>query len=409
MGSLAGVRLSDPRTTEARAELEGAPRTAAASRTAVTSRTAAGPRTANARPIAGSGARPVSSSSPRRRGLRIGPSFAQHRRIDRLRELLSRHPRGVTLVDLGRMLAVDRRTVRRYLKEIEREYELSPLRPRGGGPCLWRIRPSELPRKMEIRRAQALALLATRGIFEALQGSALFDEIDMAMSKLRAFADRPGRGPNAGLANARLEERFVYLPRLTRDYSDKSEELDELFLAVSELRPLSLRYLRSEKARPGREEPLVIHPYALVLYGDCVHCVANQVATQEIRTFAFDRMTDLRALSEERFELPRNFRVQDHFHGELGALAPHAPVKVVLDLDARVARSARDVRWHPSQKCSALPGGGLRVTLAVDDPESVLAWVLGFGRAAQVVEPDALREAVQRELLAALEGYTKKK
>ena len=71
------------------------------------------------------------------------------------------------------MLAVDQRTVRRYLKEIEREYELSPLRPRGGGPCLWRIRPGEIPRKVEIRRAQAYALLATRGIFEALQGSAV--------------------------------------------------------------------------------------------------------------------------------------------------------------------------------------------------------------------------------------------
>ncbi|MEO8177767.1 MAG: WYL domain-containing protein [Deltaproteobacteria bacterium] len=349
------------------------------------------------------------AGSPRRRGLRIGPSFAQHRRIDRLRELLSRHPRGVTLMELGRMLAVDARTVRRYLKEIEREYELSPLRPRGGGPCLWRIRPSELPRKMEIRRAQAMALLATRGIFDALQGSALFDEIDMAMSKLRAFADRPGRGPNAGLSNARLEERFVYLPRLTRDYSDKSEELDELFLAVSELRPLSLRYQRADKARAGREEPLVIHPYALVLHGDGVHCVASQVATEEIRTFAFDRMRDLQALSEERFELPRNFRVEEHFHGELGALVPSVPVKVVIDLEGRAARSARDVRWHPSQKSSALPGGGVRVTLAVDEPESVLGWVLGFGRSAQVVEPESLREAVQRELSAALEGYGKRK
>jgi predicted DNA-binding transcriptional regulator YafY len=345
----------------------------------------------------------------RGRALRIGPSFAQHRRLDRLRELLSRHPRGVTLVDLGRMLAVNRRTVRRYLKEIEREYELSPLRPRGGGPCLWRIRPSELPRKVEIRRAQALALLATRGIFHALQGSALFDEIDMAMGKLRAVADRPGRGPNAGLANARLEERFVYLPRLTRDYSDKSEELDELFLAVSELRPLSLRYQRADKARPSREEPLVLHPYALVLYGDSVHCVACQVATQEIRTFTFERMRDVRALAEERFELPRNFRVEDHFQGELGAFAPQAPVKVVVDLDARVARSVRDAGWHPSQKSAALPGGALRVTFAVDEPESLLGWVLSYGRSAHVVEPEALREAVQRELTAALEGYGVKK
>jgi predicted DNA-binding transcriptional regulator YafY len=134
-----------------------------------------------------------------------------------VKELLTSHPRGVSLSQLSEMLAVDPRTMRRYLKEIERQYELSPVRARGGGPCLWRIHPRELPRKVEMRRPQAYALLATRRMFDSLQGSALYDEIDMAVGKLRAFADRPGRGPNAGLSNARLEERFVYLPRLRRD------------------------------------------------------------------------------------------------------------------------------------------------------------------------------------------------
>jgi len=45
----------------------------------------------------------------------------------------------------------------------------------------------------------------------------------------------------------------------------------------------------------------------------------------------------------------------------------------------------------------------------VDEPESVLGWVLGFGRSAQVVEPESLREAVQREFAAALDGYAKRK
>src|SRR5688572_33054406 len=117
-------------------------------------------------------------------------------------------------------------------------------------------------------------------------------------------------------------------------------------------------------------------------------------------------MRDLRTLSEERFELPRSFRVEDHFQGELGALAPATPVRVVVDLDARAARSARDARWHPSQKVSALAGGGVRVSFAVEDAESLLSWVLGFGRSAQVVEPESLRELVQRELAAALEAYS---
>lgn len=300
------------------------------------------------------------------------------------------------------MLGVGTRTLRRYLKEIEREYDLSPLRPRAGGPRLWRIAPSELPRKVEMRRTQAYALLATRRIFDALQGSALFDEIDMAVGKLRVFAERPGRGPNAGLSNARLEDRFLYLPRSARDYSAKSEELDELFLAVSELRPLSLRYPR---VRQGREERLTIHPYALVLYGDAVHCVGYHVEREEIRTFAFDRMRDVRALADQRFELPPDFRVEDHFRGDFGSPAPAAPVRVVIELDGAAARSVRDVKLHPSQRVSPLAGGGVRVAFAVDDPSLLLGWVMGFGRSAQVIEPDALRTLVRQELEASLSIY----
>jgi len=323
-----------------------------------------------------------------------------------VKELLASHPRGVSLYQLSEMLAVDPRTMRRYLKEIERQYELSPVRARGGGPCLWRIHPRELPRKVEMRRPQAYALLATRRMFDSLQGSALFDEIDMAVGKLRAFADRPGRGPNAGLSNTRLEERFVYLPRLARDYSDKSEELDELFLAVSELRPLTLRYPRT---RQGREERVTIHPYALVLYCEGVYCVGLIPARDEIRTFSLDRMRDVQALSDERFDLPASFRVEDHFEGEFGVAAPKEPVKVVLELDATVARNLRDVRIHPSQKLSPNPGGGARVTLQLEDPLSLASYVLGLGSGVQVLEPDTLREHLRAELELLLAQYTKRK
>lgn len=337
-----------------------------------------------------------------RLGVKAKLNTTPHRRIDRLRDLLTRHPGGVTLYQLAEMLEVAPRTLRRYLKEIERQYELSPLRPRGGGPCLWRIDPKELPRKVEMRRAQAYALLATRRIFDSLQGSALFDEIDMAVGKLRAFADRPGRGPNAGLSNARLEERFVYLPRVGRDYSDKSEELDELFLAVSELRPLSLRYPR---ARQGREERLTIHPYALVLYCEGIYCVGYHVARQEIRTFAFERMRDMQALSDERFELPESFRVEEHFEGEFGAPEAKTPTKVVVELDATAAKNLRDATLHPSQKASAIAGGGLRLSFHVDDPTRLLGWVLGLGSAAHVIEPESLRGQLRDELSAMLAGY----
>jgi len=57
--------------------------------------------------------------------------FTQHRRLDKLLELLERHPRGLSLYDLAGALSVTVRSMRRYLKEVEREYELESVPTRG--------------------------------------------------------------------------------------------------------------------------------------------------------------------------------------------------------------------------------------------------------------------------------------
>jgi predicted DNA-binding transcriptional regulator YafY len=328
--------------------------------------------------------------------------FTQHRRLDRLRDLLARHPSGLSLYDLAGALRVTPRSVRRYLKEIERHYDLESVPTRGGGAPLWRIRAGEIPRKVEIRRTQAYALLAARRLFEPLRGSALFDEIDMVVSNLLTVAQRPGRGPNAGLADARLEDRFVYLPFAPKDYAARTEELDDLFQAVADLRPLSLLYRSAGKTR---EERITIHPYALVMHRDSIYCVAHHLERQEVRTFLLDRMRDTQAATTERFELPEGFDVDDYFQGEFGIFKADEKHKVVIDFSPSVAEYVRMRRVHPTQKLQALSGGGVRLTMTVGNLTQLRSWVLEWGKHARVLEPPPLVEAVRDELKGALEGY----
>jgi predicted DNA-binding transcriptional regulator YafY len=282
-----------------------------------------------------------------------------------------------------------------------REYELEPVPTRGGGPLLWRIRASEMPRKVELRRTQAYALLAARRLFEPLRGSALFEEIDLAVNKLLALAQRPGRGPNAGLADARLEDRFLYLPFAPKDYAEKTDELDDLFQAVSDLRPLSLVYRSAGKEQ---EERITIHPYALVLHRDSIYCVGRHVEKAEVRTFLLDRMRDTQAAATERFELPADFDIDDYFQGEFGIWKSKERYKVVIDFDARGAEYIRMRRVHPTQKLAAT-GTGVRLTMTVGNLTQLTSWVLEWGERARVVEPPELVARVKAELEGALRGY----
>jgi predicted DNA-binding transcriptional regulator YafY len=328
--------------------------------------------------------------------------FTQHRRLDKLRSFLGQHPKGLTLYELAESIGVTPRSMRRYLKEVSHELELEPLPTRAGGALKWRVRSGELPRKIELRRTQAYAILAARRLFEPMKGSTLFDEIEMATERLLALAQRPGRGPNAGLADAHLEQRFLYLPVAPKDYSTRTEELDDLFQAVADLRPLRCRYRSGAK---DTEETIVIHPYAMVLYKDSVYCVGLHTGRGEIRTFLLDRMRDTESSALERFELPADFKVDDYFQGGFGIWRGTKKIKVVIDFDASVAELVRSRRVHETQKLATLANGTLRLSMTVGDTTELASWVLGWGRKATVIEPEALAHDVATELAQALAHY----
>jgi predicted DNA-binding transcriptional regulator YafY len=324
--------------------------------------------------------------------------------MDKMREVLSRNPRGLTLYELASLLNVSPRTMRRYMGELGREFELESSEERPGGALRWRLRASELPRKLELRRTQAYALLAARRIFESMRGTALHDEIHMAISQLMSLAQRPGRGPNSGRADVRLEERFLYLPFTPKDYAQKTEELDDLFQAVSDLRPLRVRYKSASK---NQEESITVHPYAIVMHRDSIYCVGLHVEKQEVRTFVLDRMRDTQASPTERFELPDHFNVDDYFQGEFGIWKSDQKQRVVIEFDAHAAEYVRMRRIHPTQLLSAMAGGRLRLTMEVGSLTQLTSWILEWGKRARVIEPPELVERVREELEQALEGYVK--
>ena len=341
--------------------------------------------------------------------------FTQHRRLDFLREKLEAHSHGLTLEEIAGMLRVSTRSVRRYLRELGLVTELESV-PESHGTFRWRVKPSERGRTVALRRTQAYGLLATRRVFDVLKGSALYDEIDVALRQIEQIAQRPAMRPTTkgdASGEAHLEERFAYVPPALHHYAGRSEDVDELFQAVADLRVLRFRYREASpdgasEVRPAR---ITAHPYALVLHGGAIVCVGKDTDVGLGRAFAFDGMTELAASDAERFVLPPDFDLGPWLHGEFGvARAPRA-VKVLVEFDPRVAEQVRARRVHPTQKVAVAADGRVRVSMSVPEAQEVLArvqrWLLGFGAAAHVLEPPELAEAVARELERAMARYAR--
>jgi predicted DNA-binding transcriptional regulator YafY len=329
--------------------------------------------------------------------------LTQVRKVTRLQQLLVQFPKGLAIAEIAEHLRVDPRSARRYVEALKSELriELEPLTD-GTGTRRWRIPDVDVPRRVAVRRTQAYALLAARPLFAAMRGSTVYEEIALAAESLLGLARRPGRGPNAGFMGIDLEARFRYVAFAPKDFSPRAEDLDNLFQAVADLRPVSLLY----PDIAGMLERVELHPYALLLYKESIYVLGNDTAQGHVRTIELDFVRDSQLLDDQHFELPRDFDVNDYVQGQFGLWRAHGTLKrVVIDFDRRVAAQVATRRFHPTQQLCSLPEGGLRLTMQLGDTSEVAAWVLGFGPLAVVREPIELRSEVERSLSEALDRY----
>jgi predicted DNA-binding transcriptional regulator YafY len=294
---------------------------------------------------------------PRPKVARVGRAkgkFTQSRRLDVLRSLLEGHPSGLTLEQMAESLHVSTRSVRRYLHELGLMTDVESLEVGPGEQNLWRIKPSERGRAVTLRRAQAYGLLAPRRVFEVLRGSALFDEIDLALRQVEQVAHRPAAriGVRGDVpAESRLEDRFAYVPPAPRAH--RSEDVDGAFLAVAESTVLRFRYREEgtearegREAREGKGARITAHPYALVLHDGNVTCIAYDVDRAVTRAFALGAMSDVVASEAEHFEQPPTSRSTPGCTARSAWRRPPAP-----------SRS-----WSSSSPAPPMPSGAERST-----------------------------------------------
>jgi predicted DNA-binding transcriptional regulator YafY len=321
--------------------------------------------------------------------------FTQHRRIEGMRELLAAHGQGATIEELATVMRVSKRSVRRYLQNLQEKLGLEAVPTVPGGPNRWRFKPSERGRTVTLRRTQAYLLLAARRAFEPLRGSALFDELDVAHRQLLQMAERPLRTAHTVdiHENSRLEDRVVVVPYPARSYVANGGDLDEIFRAAAELRVVRFGF--------GKERVRAC-PYVIALHLGSVHCVALDLEREAVRDFPLDQIRDA-AVEQARFTLPHDFDPERLVLGAFGPVPIEDRRRAVIEFDARVADEVRSRKHHPDQRVATARDGRVRLALPVGDRTALVRWILSYGSAARVIEPGDVREVVRDELRAALQ------
>ena len=297
--------------------------------------------------------------------------------------------------ELAARLAVDERTVRRYVAHlVDLDVPVESVRGRYGGIRLvagYRMPPLMLTDEEAL--AVLLGLVAGRRAGLVTTSAVA---VESAAAKLRRVLPKA----LAHRLDAFLETAsFTGAPRPVT--TPGTETLLVVAEAARDRRPVAIDYTDSA----GRRSRRTVHPYGVVAHSGRWYLTGADAAGGGLRSFRMDRVAAPRVVAGT-FEVPVGFRPPDALVAGIAG-APHQHV-----VSLRVQGAPAEVR-------ALFPPGIATVTEDVDDPGWVgvrinaeqLDWVPAvlarLDRPFVIDGPDALRPLVRelaRRLTAAVEG-----
>src|SRR5436309_8303413 len=205
-----------------------------------------------------------------------------------------------------------------------------------------------------------------------------------ALAKLQALAaGREGR-----LAFA-IDGAVGGWDRGVKGYTAFEPTILKLVEGIVSRRRCKVEYQAPPHGRPRR---FPYDPYRLLSVHGGLYCAGRVPAYRNLVTLAVDRIRGLELL-EEAFEVDGGFDPK-RYEAEAFGVVWEKPMTVVVRFRADKAPFIREREWHPTQKVRALRDGRAELTFRAGGTLEIARWVLGWGDAAEVVRPPALRRDI---------------
>lgn len=288
----------------------------------------------------------------------------------------------VNCTRLVKSLEVCRKTVVRDIAFMRDRLDL-PIEYDAGIQAYRYAHPVNAFPTVQVTEGELLALLVARRALEQYRGTPFHRQLEIAFEKLSGgLKDKISFSPADELG-------AVSFKNIGLGRTDLAV-FNALSGAVLKTREVEFDYRKRGAARSERRR---VRPYHLANRENLWYLVAHDLKRGKPLTFALPRISNL-AVSAIVFEKPADFSPETFFSTALGVLGGDGDFHVVIRFKPEAADLVREREWHESQETRELRDGGLELGLRLGALAEVERWILGWGAAAEVVKPAALREKI---------------
>lgn len=173
------------------------------------------------------------------------------------------------------------------------------------------------------------------------------------------------------------------------------EIFEAVFSAVKRKRALKFFYRSLEQNEPSLR---VCEPYHIVCQRGAWYVIGRCREKNDVRIFAFSRMSGISLLERDAFEVPEDFKLTDYIDTNVGVwLGKRTPFTVRLLFSPAVGVFAEEHLWSDEQKVKVLPDKSVEVSFSTTQFEEIMRFCLGQGATVKVLEPPELVQAVRKE------------
>jgi len=303
-------------------------------------------------------------------------------RLLQLYTLLHSGRRAYSLTRLAGLFRCSRQSILRMVEQLQLVGNGQVRTWVQRGERFYQAVPEPAPACIALNPGSLSQLLLCRDMVRHLLPKPIQDEIS---ASLGAVASVLGNSADGGTD---LASHAVSLGKGTIDYTPCAAFLDQLQTAMEENRLCRIQY-RSRSGR--RPKTHIFAPGQLIAYREALYARGRVFPSEkargpgETRTFAVHRIcgvTMLKTCFDPQpcddgiaafgFHYDAPFQVRARFHGE-----------------AAVYVSERT--WSPGQHLQPHRDGSVTLTFTSTSRREVIAWILGFGPDAELLEPEDLR------------------
>jgi len=314
----------------------------------------------------------------------------------RLLRMLSARRYGLTIREMAQETGVGEKTIRRDLNLFRRVGFLLVETVGERGRKTWRPAGDWSAPALSLAWDEAAALYLGHRFLEPMAGTPFWWAAQSGWRKIRA-----------SLGETALEyldqfDRWFYCTTFGQaSYAEKAEILESLTIAIEDHKAAHITYQSQRATEPATRD---VYPLALVRHQNALYLIAGLPEPEELRTYKVDRMEAV-AVSEFVHQRYRDFDVRRFLAGSFGIYDGDGDVSVAVKFLPAAARYAQESKRHPSYTETKHRDGSVTVRWRLSSTVEIKGWILSFGAAAIVLEPESLRAEIAAELEQLLQAY----